>query len=140
MQRRKPEGIVISCDFCLRDWDGQEAMIEGHHGSILCLNCLKLALVEQQTHPDKFKCTLCLRFNMPPAMPRWSNRDHPNAIACQECLYQAAKAFSRNEDIPWKWDYTAYPPAVHLPPVTPPPTEPSTDSPAPQSISEPKPS
>ena len=37
MQREDPEGIVISCDFCRRDWDGQEAMIEGHHGSILCL-------------------------------------------------------------------------------------------------------
>jgi hypothetical protein len=119
MQREEPEGIIISCDFCTRDWDGQEAMIEGHHGSILCLECLKLALVEQLARPGKFKCTLCLRFNMPPEMPRWSNAEHPNATACQECIYQAAKAFHKNKDIPFRWDPAHDPPPIHLPPPTP---------------------
>jgi hypothetical protein len=122
MQREDPDGIVIVCDFCRRDWDGQEPMIEGHHGSILCLECLKVALEHQSTTlggEDKFKCTLCLRFNMPPAMPRWSNPTHPEAMVCQECLYQAAKAFGRNPDVPWKWDASKYPPPVHLPPPAP---------------------
>ena len=49
MQREEPDGIVILCDFCRRDWDGQEPMIEGHHGSIICLQCLKLALQHQKS-------------------------------------------------------------------------------------------
>jgi hypothetical protein len=112
MQREEPDGIVIACDFCRRDWDGQEAMIEGHHGSILCLECMKTALVEQAPLEGKYKCTLCLRFNMPPELPRWSNKTNPDAIVCQECLYQAAKAFSRNKEIDWKFDPSAYLPLV----------------------------
>jgi hypothetical protein len=130
MQREDPEGIVIVCDFCRRDWDGQEAMIEGHHGSILCLECLKRALSEQKPAEGKFKCTLCLRFNMPPEMPRWINSDHPDAIVCQECLYQAAKAFSRNPDVPWKWDPTQYPAAFKLPKPPKPPEETAESPPA----------
>jgi len=115
MQREDPEGIVIVCDFCRRDWDGVEPMIEGHHGSILCLECCKAALREQAVHEDKYKCTLCLRFNIPGAVPRWSNAAHPGggeAIVCQECLYQAARAFSRNEDVEFTFEPGAYLPAV----------------------------
>jgi hypothetical protein len=123
MQREDPEGIVLVCDFCRRDWDGQEPMIEGHHGSILCLECLKVALKEQHTQPGpeaegKYKCTLCLRFNMPAALPHWSHGAHPEAIVCQECLYQAAKAFSRNPEVPFTFAAADYPPAVK-PPRTP---------------------
>jgi hypothetical protein len=110
MQREDPEGIVIVCDFCRRDWDGEEAMIEGHHGSILCLECMKLALEGMATGSEKYKCTLCLRFNIPPTVPLWSHPQHPEAVVCQECLYQAAKAFSRNEDNSFKWDASRYPP------------------------------
>ena len=118
MQRTDPEGIVLLCDFCRRDWDGQEPMIEGHHGSILCLECLKLALKEQHTQPGpdlggKYKCTLCLRFNMPASLPHWSNPAHPEAIVCQECIYQSAKAFHKSRA--FVFDYTQYPPPVKLP-------------------------
>jgi hypothetical protein len=118
MQRQDKEGIVIVCDFCRRDWDGQEPMIEGHHGSVLCLECLKLALVNQQPGrggDEKYKCTLCLRFNIPGKLPSWRHPDHPEAIVCQECLYQAAKAFHRNPDVPWRWNPTDYLPPVHVP-------------------------
>ncbi|HVT79775.1 MAG TPA: hypothetical protein VHM90_03890 [Phycisphaerae bacterium] len=115
MQREDPEGIVISCDFCRRDWDGLEAMIEGHHGSILCLQCLKLALPEQTTSEDKYKCTLCLRFNIPGILPHWRNKTHPDAIVCQECLYQAARAFSRNHDVDFTFEPAQYLPVVKVP-------------------------
>ena len=118
MQREDPDGIVILCDFCRRDWDGQEPMIEGHHGSILCLECLKIALRDQHadTRPeaDKYKCNLCLRFNIPPTLPQWSNPAHPDALLCQECLYQGARAFSRNPDIPWTFDPSQYLPAIKM--------------------------
>lgn len=120
MQRTDPEGIVLVCDFCRRDWDGQEPMIEGHHGSILCLECLKTALRDQNTQPGpdadgKYKCTLCLRFNMPAALPHWSNAAFPEAIVCQECLYQAARTFSRNADVPFTFNPADYPAPVKLP-------------------------
>ena len=120
MQREDPDGVVLLCDFCRRDWDGQEAMIEGHHGSILCLQCLQSALKAQAPGTDKYKCTLCLRFNMPPALPRWSHPDNPDAIVCQECLYQSARTFSRNEDVDWKFDPAQYPQPVKLKDVLPP--------------------
>ncbi len=104
MQREEPEGIIIVCDFCRRDWDGQSPMIEGHHGSIICLDCLKLALAQQKEGADKYKCTMCLRFNMPPTLKRYAPADHPDSIICHECIVQAAKAFSRNPDVPWQWD------------------------------------
>jgi hypothetical protein len=112
MQREDPEGIVLLCDFCRRDWDGQEPMIEGHHGSIICLECLKVALSEQKAGGEKYKCTMCLRFNMPPALPRWSHAVHTEAIICQECLYQSARTFSKNPDVPWKFDPSQFPPPV----------------------------
>ena|ERR1035437_2145842 len=124
MQRQDPDGIVIVCDFCRRDWDGQEAMVEGHHGSVLCLECLKHAIKEQETTPvggeEKYKCTLCLRFNIPIKLPHWSTPEHPEAIVCQECLYQAAKAFHKNSDVPWRWDPSDYPPPIHVPVSSPP--------------------
>jgi hypothetical protein len=52
---------------------------------------------------------------MPAAMPRWSNPAHPEAIACQECLYQAAKAFHKNKDVPSHYDPSAYPPPFKAP-------------------------
>ncbi|HEY4329950.1 MAG TPA: hypothetical protein VGN88_09450 [Phycisphaerae bacterium] len=114
MQREDPDGIVILCDFCRRDWDGNEAMIEGHHGSILCLECMKRALQEQAAGQGKYKCTLCLRFNIPPQLPRWSNSEHPEAIVCQECLYQAARAFGRNEDVEFTFKSADYLPVVKV--------------------------
>ena len=115
MQRTDPDGIVLLCDFCRRDWDGQEPMIEGHHGSIICLECLKLALVQQATGAEKYKCTLCLRFNIPPTLPQWKNPTNSEATICQECLYQSARAFSRTEGVDWKFEPGSYPPAVKLP-------------------------
>jgi hypothetical protein len=126
MQREEPDGIVIVCDFCGRDWDGQEAMIEGHHGSVLCLACTKKALAGQAAGADKYKCTLCLRFNIPPELPRWAGvpvteaadaaggGGVKTAVVCQECLYQAARAFSRNEDVDFKFVPAEYPPAVKV--------------------------
>jgi hypothetical protein len=80
MQRETPEGIILCCDFCRRDWDGQEAMVEGHHGSIICLPCLKLALEQLKVGDDKYKCNLCLRFNIPQTLAKWSHPDHPDAV------------------------------------------------------------
>ena len=99
MQREENGQIVISCDFCRRDWDGVEPMVEGHHGSIICPPCLKAALRHIDSSaadpasalpPSKYTCTLCLRFNIPGTLARWSNPAHPEAVVCQDCIKQSA--------------------------------------------------
>ena len=102
---QKPVGteIVICCDFCHGEWDGQSAMVEGHHGSAICLPCLERALREKRSLDGKYACTLCLRINLPASMDRWSHPDRLDVLVCQECLYQAAKAMTKAPHVDWKW-------------------------------------
>jgi hypothetical protein len=105
MQRQTPEGIVLACDFCHRDWDGQEPMIEGHHGHILCLECLKVALAQCAPVPDaKYACTMCLRYNIPGTLAQWRNPAHPEAVVCRDCIVQSAGTFSKSRHTDWQWD------------------------------------
>lgn len=108
MQRTETDGIVISCDFCGVDWDEVLPMIEGHHGSIICLSCLKTALEQKSPAIHEFDCTLCLLHHpketvcwIPTAHPTAAN---PKATACQSCINQAAGTFSKDPDVDWKWD------------------------------------
>ncbi len=103
MQEYSDQGVSVLCDFCHTPWDGQAAMIEGHQGSVICLDCLKTALKEAATYADKYKCTLCLRINIPGTLPRWSRAEHPHAVVCQECLFQAAKAMSKAPHADFQW-------------------------------------
>lgn len=103
MQKTVNDGVVICCDFCHTEWDGQSGMVEGHHGSAICLNCLDRALREKNRAEGKYACTLCLRVNMPASLDRWSHPDRPEVRVCQECLYQAAKAMSRAPHVDWQW-------------------------------------
>lgn len=106
MQRTEDGGIVISCDFCGTDWDEVIPMIEGHHGSTLCLDCLQAALDQTQPAAQAFPCTLCLR-DLPADTARWQPSPlppsaNPSAAACGECLSQAAGTFSKDPDVDWK--------------------------------------
>ena len=108
MQRTEDEFIIISCDFCGQDWDEVIPMIEGHHGSVLCLSCLQKALEEKAPAATSFECTLCLQTHDEGTVA-WTPLDrpqsaNPRAMACQSCLYQAAGTFSKDPDIDWKWD------------------------------------
>ena len=107
MQRREPEGVVITCDFCGTDWDEVIPMIEGHHGSVLCLSCLKKALESLVPAPAEFPCTLCLQTHpvgdlqwVPSPLPATANQ---RAMACKPCIFQAAGTFSKDKDVDWKW-------------------------------------
>ena len=70
------------------------------------------ALRAKAVSEEKYKCTLCLRFNIPGTVPSWSNPAHPEAIVCQECLYQAARAFSKNKDVDFQFNPAEYLPEV----------------------------
>ena len=104
MQRTDGPDIVIVCDFCRRDWDGQEPMIEGHLGSVLCLRCLQQALAARAPGPGPYRCTMCIREQLPAALPRWAAPGHAESIICQDCIRQAATAFSRSPHTAWEWD------------------------------------
>lgn len=102
MQRFEDGGVVISCDFCGLDWDEVKPMIEGHHGAVLCLECLTTAIESAEQQAGKYSCTLCLRENLPQTLPRWTG-NRPEATACQDCILQAAKAFDRDKQVDWTW-------------------------------------
>ena len=111
MQRTEDDGVIISCDFCGTDWDQVKPMVEGHKGSVLCLACLATALDHCAVEADAFKCTLCVREPLPADLPRWRHAApdrsalglNVDAVACEECLHQAAWAFSRDKEIDFTW-------------------------------------
>lgn len=106
MQRHTDEGVVLACDFCGTDWDMERPMIEGHQGSILCLDCLARAIDEARPSDEAFDCTLCLVEREPP-MKQWTHPQpgedaNPKAIVCWDCIQQADRAFGRDEDTDWR--------------------------------------
>ena len=108
MQRNESNGgVVISCDFCGTDWDEVLPMIEGHRGSVICLECFKQAHADLTEQAGEFQCTLCIRENLPQDLPRWKPDDPSaqadrQAIVCGDCIQQAAGAFDRDQDVDWK--------------------------------------
>lgn len=106
MQRQEPEGVIISCDFCGTDWDQVLPMIEGHHGSVLCLECLKRAQAHMKPADGPFDCSLCL-MQREAATPHWQpeprpEKANPQAALCQSCLRQAQVAFDRDADVDYQ--------------------------------------
>ncbi len=107
MQRNQDDGVVICCDFCGTDWDQVKPMIEGHHGSVLCLECLKAALGQIKPQDWTFSCTLCLREGLPAGTARWTHPAAPPAanaaaVLCADCLHQAMRTFGKDPDVDFK--------------------------------------
>lgn len=115
MQRHEDGGIVISCDFCGTDWDEVRAMVEGHKGSVLCLDCLEKAMADAQPAEQPFDCALCL-MKKDAGVRCWQ---HPSpapspglnaqAELCWDCVRLAAKTFHKDKEVDFRWDPAAYP-------------------------------
>lgn len=91
------------CDFCLREWDGTFAMVEGHQGSLICDRCLTVAYTETvlaraHSAPAGATCTLCLE-ERPDAM--WQSPTREEACVCTRCLKQSAGRLHKDPD--WAW-------------------------------------
>lgn len=120
MQRTTPAGLIISCDFCGTDWDAYDEsqnnpMTEGHHGSVICLNCVKLGLEQAAPAKENFKCSLGLTdhdagetcWQYPSAKP--SDGLNPQAITHWDNLRQAGRAFSNDPEVNYDWPAGKYP-------------------------------
>ena len=102
----------VLCDFCQRPWTQDVAMIEGHHGSCLCTNCLTVAYTEvvrhgRDTAPPQYTCPMCLEAGSDrESMGRgeeggWQSPLRPEAVICRRCIDLAAKALDKDKDFDW---------------------------------------
>lgn len=106
MQRHFEEGVVIACDFCGLDWDEITPMIEGHQGSVICINCLEKAIQNTSIAVAPFKCTMCLRELEGSERKFWApgernERANQNAVICYSCIRQATRGFAKDPDMDW---------------------------------------
>lgn len=108
MHKTRPDGSLIesTCDFCGRVWDpeGSELMIEGHHGSLICLKCLSLAYADVALHGGGFEhqgkpCTMCLEERN---QPEWESPVVEGSRVCLRCIKQAATALEKDPETGWK--------------------------------------
>ena len=98
----KPEDIL--CDFCHRaTWSQDIASVEGHHGSIICSDCLKIAWVEVVETESGIlmgegKCTMCLEQRKDPS---WRSQLYEEAVICRRCIKLAGRALKKDDNPDW---------------------------------------
>lgn len=97
-----PEDIL--CDYCERPaWAKGIPCVEGHHGSVICGNCLTIAwveLIKEKITPENSKtneCSLCLTKI---SGPIWASK-LTQKIACSTCIKRAAGVLHKDPD--WAW-------------------------------------
>lgn len=81
-------------------------MIEGHHGSCICGNCLSMAYRSVHLNGcndvavgEVVKCTMCLEERTDAC---FRSPAYPDALICLRCIKMGAKALSRDPDSNWK--------------------------------------
>src|SRR4030095_9584123 len=99
MQRIEENALIVSCDFCGTDWDGVSPVIEGHRGSIICLECMKATPDGMQSGREPFTWVLGRREPIPASVERWNHANHAQTYACKSCVHQAAEVFDKDPDI-----------------------------------------
>ena len=97
----------VLCNFCGQPWDPDDPsrpMLEGHHGSHVCGECLSLAyqaiVHEGQNHrTEGLACTMCLEEREDEI---WSSSERPDASLCRRCIKQSATALEKDQDYTWR--------------------------------------
>ena len=102
----QPDDFI--CDFTGRRWDGSFPMVEGHQGSLICGDALRIAFTEvvllgNDTKPEGAKCVMCLEVRDDPGwqspMPVGPHED--GAIICRRCIRQSSTRLAKDPD--WGW-------------------------------------
>jgi hypothetical protein len=94
----RPEDVL--CDFChVAAWANELPCIEGHHGSIICGDCLHVAYLAlpEGSDPSTEACTMCLEVRDDPIWVAEQTKAH----ICRRCVKQAAGALHKSKD--WDW-------------------------------------
>lgn len=91
------------CDFCRRPWSDDRPMVEGHRGSLICANCLRVAYTELvlTQSPSVYEvesCTMCLEQRR---QPGWRSPLFEEAVVCLRCIKQSATVFEKDPDLHW---------------------------------------
>ncbi|MHC4995751.1 MAG: hypothetical protein ACYTGQ_11925 [Planctomycetota bacterium] len=117
MQKTENGMIVIACDFTGVEWDEVIPMIEGHRGSVLSLDALKMAidgafvatpelLDELGISGGGVECTMCKRLVVEGRKmwrhPNPPENANPAAALCWDCIQQADRAFAKDPDTDWQ--------------------------------------
>ncbi len=97
----QPEDIL--CDFCGNAaWAKDVPCVEGHQGSIVCGNCLRVAYSELvlASHGNETaeKCRMCLEQREDPV---WLGVIEPIAPICLRCTKQASAVLNKSKE--WDW-------------------------------------
>ena len=99
----QPEDVL--CDFCHRAvWAMGLPCIEGHHGSVICGDCLKIAWLEivgmdGGAGQDGRDCTMCLACH---DVHVWESPLHPESLICRRCVKMAGVTLRRDGDYEWE--------------------------------------
>lgn len=91
------------CDFCMKHWEDHRPMVEGHQGSLICSECLKVAYVEvlmskTGSGDPAVKCRLCLEERKGLS---WRSPRDEAAQVCERCIRQASTAMAQDPDSGW---------------------------------------
>ena len=96
------------CDFTGRTWDGMFPMVEGHQGSLICGDALRIAFTEvvllgNDTMPEGATCTMCLEERKDPGWqsPIAVREDGAAAVICRRCIRQSSTRLEKDPD--WEW-------------------------------------
>lgn len=102
-----PDHVEMSdvlCDFCRREWTLDRPLIEGHHGSCICGDCLaaafrRVAIEGGDDATPGYRCTMCLEARSDPC---YRSPAYPEAFVCRRCIKLAATALERDPDHAWR--------------------------------------
>lgn len=96
------------CDFTGKAWDGSFPMVEGHQGSLICGDALRVAYTEvvllgQGSMPTGTTCTMCLEQRDEPGWqsPVHTGEREQGACICRRCIRQSATKLEKDPD--WGW-------------------------------------
>lgn len=92
------------CDFCSSRADDR-VMVEGHQGSLICLNCLAIAYAEvvgagvASPVPPGELCAMCLEERK---QAHWSSPVNAGKHVCLRCIKQSATVLEKDKELGWK--------------------------------------
>lgn len=96
------------CDFTGRSWDGSFPLVEGHQGSLICGDALRIAFTEvvllgHDSKPAGATCVMCLEQRDDPGWqsPVPTGDREEGAVICRRCIRQSSTRLEKDPD--WGW-------------------------------------